>query len=87
MNISDLRTKVFEEIQTVPDDRLIELLEVIHSFRLRSEPTNAPIQPIMQFAGCWNDLPNETYTEFLDDISPRRQQAFQQRQNRETRLS
>jgi len=87
MNISDLRTKVFEEIQSVPDDRLIELLEVIHSFRLRSEPASTPIQPIMKFAGCWNDLPNETYTEFLDDISQRRQQAFQERQNRETRLS
>ncbi|MEQ8468601.1 hypothetical protein [Coleofasciculus sp. E1-EBD-02] len=87
MNISDLRTKVFEEIQSVPDDRLIELLEVIHSFRLRSEPVSSPIQLIMQFAGCWNDLPKETYTEFLNDISQRRQQAFQERQNRETRLS
>ncbi|MEQ9482931.1 hypothetical protein [Coleofasciculus sp. F4-SAH-05] len=87
MNISDLRTKVFEEIQSVPDDRLIELLEVIHSFRLRSEPASTHIQPIMKFAGCWRELPNETYTEFLDDISQRRQQAFQERQNRETRLS
>ncbi|MEQ9621979.1 hypothetical protein [Coleofasciculus chthonoplastes] len=85
--MSDLRTKVFEEIQSIPDDRLIELLEVIHSFRLRSEPASTPIQPIMKFAGCWRELPNETYTEFLDDISQRRQQAFQERQNRETRLS
>ena len=82
MNSSELRTKVLQEIQSVPDDKLIELLELIHTFRLRSEPAHSPSQMIMKFAGCWQDLPNETYTDFLDDISQRRQQAFQQRQNR-----
>lgn len=86
MNISDLKTKVFEEIQQIPDNKRIELLNLIHAFRLRSKPAPSQPQLIMQFAGCWNDLPNETYTEFLDDIFLRRQQAFSQRENRETSL-
>jgi hypothetical protein len=82
MNSSELRTKVLQEIQSVPDEQLIELLELIHTFRLRSESAHSSSQIIMKFAGGWRDLPNDTYTEFLDDISQRRQQAFQQRQNR-----
>ncbi|MEQ9549519.1 MAG: hypothetical protein RIM23_07865 [Coleofasciculus sp. G3-WIS-01] len=82
MNSSELRTKVLQEIQSVPDDKLIELLDLIHTFRLRSEPAHSPSQVIMKFAGSWRDLPNDTYTEFLNDISQRRQQAFQKRQNR-----
>lgn len=84
MKISDMRTKVFEEIKSVPDDKLIELFDLIHTFRLRSQPATSQIQLIMEFAGCWQDLPNETYTEFLDDTYQRRQEAFSQRQNRET---
>jgi hypothetical protein len=38
----------------------------------------------MQFAGCWSDMSDEAYIEWLDDIDLRRQQAFSQRQNRET---
>jgi hypothetical protein len=55
MNISDLKTKVFEEIQQIPDNKLIELLNLIHAFRLRSKPAPSQPQLIMQFAGCWNE--------------------------------
>ncbi|MDY7012398.1 MAG: hypothetical protein SVX43_02150 [Cyanobacteriota bacterium] len=86
MTRSDIRTKVFEEIQQIPDNKLLELLNLIHAFRLRSQPTPSQSQRIMQFAGCWKEFPDETYGEFLDDIFLRRQQAFSQRQNRETRF-
>jgi hypothetical protein len=87
MSLSELRTKLLAEIQQVPDDKLGELYDLIHAFQLRFS-NGALDQPktIMQFAGCWSDLPDETYTDFLDDISFRRQQAFSQRQHRETSL-
>lgn len=86
MNVSKLRAKVVEEIQNIPEEKLSELLKLIHAFKLKSEPASFPHNSIMNFAGCWNDLPEDTYTEFLDDISLRRQQAFSQRQNREASL-
>lgn len=86
MDISQLRAKVVEEIQSIPEDKLTQLLQLIHAFRIKSEPASLPHNSIMNFAGCWNDLPEDTYTEFIDDISLRRQQAFSQRQNRETSL-
>jgi hypothetical protein len=70
MNSSELRTQVWQEIQQVPEDKLVELYHLIHTFRLQAEPTNQ--QPTLQFAGCWNDLPDDTYSEFLDDISLRK---------------
>lgn len=78
MNVSQLRAKVVEEIQNIPEDKLTDLLKLIHAFKLRSEPASFPRNSIMNFAGCWNDLPEDTYTEFIDDISLRRQQAFSQ---------
>jgi len=35
MNISDLKTKVLEEIQLVPEDPLMALYNLVHSFRLQ----------------------------------------------------
>ncbi|MEA5619296.1 hypothetical protein VB711_15820 [Cronbergia sp. UHCC 0137] len=82
MNNSDLRTKVLEEIQHIPEDQLDDLYQLVHSFLLNTISNHVP-QNLMKFAGCWNDIPNEIYTEWVEDISVRRQQAFSQRQNRE----
>ncbi|WP_448572069.1 hypothetical protein [Trichothermofontia sp.] len=83
MSNLDLKNKVLEEIQLVPEEQLNELYHLIHTFRLRVNPSNASAQNIMQFAGCWQDLPPETYNELIDNLSQRRQQAFSQRENRE----
>lgn len=83
MNISDLKTKVLEEIQLVPDDQLVDLYNLVHSFRLQFNSSSPQARDLMQFAGCWSDLSTETYAKLLDDLAQRRQQAFSQRQNRE----
>jgi hypothetical protein len=84
MNNSDLRTKVLEEVQQIPDEQLAKLYDLIHSFRLDSTLTSSDTDSIMQFAGCWSDLPDRTYTELLEEIPRRRQQS--DRRNRETSL-
>lgn len=87
MDNAELKTKVLQEIEHIPENRLVELYDLIHTFRLQSELGSSQSQSTMQFAGCWSDLPSEVYTEFLDDISLRRQQAFSKRRNRETSSS
>jgi hypothetical protein len=86
MNTSELRTKLLAEIQRVPDDKLGELYNLIHAFQQQSEGNPNTPQTLMQFAGCWSDFSDEIYNDFLDDIAHRRQQAFSQRQHRETSL-
>ncbi|MBD1996941.1 hypothetical protein H6G00_09955 [Leptolyngbya sp. FACHB-541] len=87
MKNSEFKNKVLQEIEHIPENRLVELYDVIHTFRLQAELGSSEPGSIMKFAGCWSDLPNEIYTEFLDDISLRRQQAFSRRRNRETNSS
>jgi hypothetical protein len=84
MDNSELRLKVFEEVKQIPDEHLRELYDLIHSFRLGSASTNADADSIMNFAGCWGDLPAQTYIELAEELNLRRHQAFSQRRNRET---
>jgi hypothetical protein len=85
MDTSELKTKVLAEIQRVPEARLSELYDFIRDFRSRFEPDLHSRQPI-DFAGCWSDLPLETYTEFLEDIAQRRQHSESCGEYRETSL-
>ncbi|MEH2382549.1 MAG: hypothetical protein V7K27_27295 [Nostoc sp.] len=86
MHHSEWRVKVLEEVQQIPDAKLAQLYEMIHGFRLSSETNSHNAAAIMQFAGCWNDMSDEAYGEFSDEIAIRREQAFSQRRNRETSI-
>ncbi len=84
MNFVTLQDKVIAEIQRVPEDKLTELYEVIHFFRLGVETVNSGSEEIMQFAGCWQDMSDEEFGAFLDEIAERRQRAFSRRRMRDT---
>lgn len=83
MEISEIQAKVIEEIRLVPQDRLPELFNFIHFFRIGLKSVeNAPSE-IMRFAGCWQDMTDEEFKELSDEIETRRRQTFS-RKNRET---
>ena len=85
MSDSELRVKLIEELQRIPEDKLTQLYDLIHHFRVESETSDRSIET-MQFAGCWADSPDPIYAEFLEDLPMRRQQAFSQRRTREISL-
>ncbi|MCL1466603.1 hypothetical protein [Argonema galeatum] len=76
MDSLNLRTKVITEINLVPPDKLEELYNLIHYFRLGVESSKVSLNQTMQFAGCWNDMSDEIFANFNEEISTRRQQAF-----------
>jgi hypothetical protein len=85
MLTSELRTKVIQEIEAFPNDQLISLYKFIHYFRLGLEKEQkSPGEDIMQFAGCWKDMSDEDFQDFLAEIEQRRHNAFTGRDNRET---
>ena len=86
MHATTLQAKVIEEIQRVPEDKLTELYAVIHFFRVGVETVASTSDDLMQFAGCWQDMPDEEFREFLTDLAERRQQAFSRRRGSETSL-
>ena len=83
MKPSEFRTKVLEELNLIPEDRLREVYDFIYFFRLGLETSrSARAGQIMKFAGCWDDMPDDDFKEFLGDIARRRSNAFLNRDNR-----
>jgi hypothetical protein len=81
MDSLNLRTKVITEIHLVAEDKLEELYNFIHYFRLGVEVSQGSLNPTMDFAGCWNDMSDETFVNFNEEVSTRRQQSFLGRRN------
>ena len=88
MLTSELRTKVIHEIEAFPDEQLRTLYLFIHYFRLGLEKAQkSPGEDVMEFAGCWKDMSDEDFQEFLVEIEHRRHNAFSRRDNRETLIN
>ncbi len=83
MKLSGLKNKVFDEIQLVPENKLKELYDFIHYFRLGIETSKEPSTEIMKFAGCWNDMPKELYDDLSGEFLSRRTGTSLRRQGYE----
>ncbi|MDX1524319.1 MAG: hypothetical protein R3264_22000 [Anaerolineae bacterium] len=79
-----IKSKVLQEIELFPEDRLTELYNFIHYFRLGIENSQPiPSTPILAFAGSWKDMPDEIFDDFTTEIKQRRHQAFARRRGNE----
>ncbi|NJL61752.1 MAG: hypothetical protein HC903_07880 [Methylacidiphilales bacterium] len=87
MKPSNLRTKLLTEINLIPEEKLEEVYNVIHYFRVGIEASQSVPAQIMQFAGCWDDMSDKTFSDFNKEIITRRQQAFLGRRSDETSFS
>ena len=69
-------SEVMEEIKLVPKDRLPVIYDFIHFFRLGLATVQDDTEEIMRFVGCWQDMTNEEFEDFSQEIAGRRRQAF-----------
>ncbi len=83
MKTNELQTKVTEEIMLIPNDRLSELYDFIHFFRLGLETAKSGPKNTMRFAGSWKDMTDMEFKEFSEEIAGRRRYAFSGRKGRE----
>ncbi|KOR32205.1 hypothetical protein TI05_08760 [Achromatium sp. WMS3] len=75
-----LRTQVLNEIQNIPENRLEEIYNLVHFFRMGIEAQHQnTAKTILQFAGAWQDMDDETFTELQEEIAKRRKLAFSNR--------
>ncbi|MCP4668878.1 MAG: hypothetical protein GY849_21280 [Deltaproteobacteria bacterium] len=72
MGPHQLREKVMKEISLIPLDKLNEVYDFIRLFRIGTERIKANKGEILSFAGCWEDMPDETFNDFLLEIRQRR---------------
>lgn len=75
--------QVIEEIKRIPENKLTEIYDFLHFFRLGLQKSNGSMEEIMKFAGCWNDMPDEVFNDFLNEIRERREMAFSRRRRSE----
>ncbi len=83
MSRTDARETVLREVNLIPEDKLFQVYELLHYFRLDLEAARDKTESVMQFAGCWEDMPDETFAAFTQKVAERRQGAFSRRRNRE----
>jgi hypothetical protein len=76
MSQSAEKARVLEEISLIPEDRLSEIYQLLHYFRLGLEASRGRAQSVMRFAGCWRNMPDATFEAFMKEVSQRRHQAF-----------
>lgn len=75
-----MKSKVLQEIDLIPEERLADLYNFIHYFRLGLERSHeVQTQPIMTYAGCWQDMPEDVFADLTAEIRARRRQAFRGR--------
>ena len=77
--------RVLEEIKLIPTEKLPEILDIVHYFRIGLQFSSANSNRTANFAGCWRDMPDDLYSEFVTEITDRRQAAFSWRRDREAR--
>lgn len=72
------KQKIIEELQFIPESKLTELYDFIHYFRLGLAGEQKSSN-FMNFAGAWEDMPEQEFQDLQDDIRDRRGSAFKNR--------
>ncbi|MBC8181086.1 hypothetical protein H8E88_08180 [candidate division KSB1 bacterium] len=83
MEVSTMREKLYDEIAKIPDEKVSEIFDFLHYFRLGLGVKSSNPQNILKLAGSWKDMSEDDYNDFLDDLTTRRKNAFISRRNRE----
>ncbi len=83
MSVAVERKQILEEVRRIPDERLGEAYALLREFRQGATDMDAPHAEVMDYAGSWRDMSDETFSRFLDELTNRRQQAFSRRRNGE----
>ena len=55
--------KIIKEVKEVPDNRLEELYQLVHSMRSTKKPNASTKKKILSFAGTFKDLPADVFKE------------------------
>jgi len=86
---NDTKQKVVNELDQIPQEKLPEIYDLIHHYRLGLEQRGGQGQrtQILALAGSWRDMSEEHFTTFLQEIRDRRSRAFRRRRDDESRSS
>lgn len=73
-----LRTQLIKEIIDIPENKLRELYNFLHSYS-KIKSTGKGEEKKLSFSGIWKDLPDDVFNAFIKEINYRRTMAFSKR--------
>ncbi len=81
-----IRNEVLKEIDLLPEEKLNEIYDLIHFFRLGLQKNKRKNESIMSFAGIWKVMSEKDFNNFSNEVKMRRKNAFNTRRNYETSI-
>lgn len=84
---NETKQKVVEELEQIPQDKLPELYDLIHHYRLGLEQRGSHRSQILQLAGSWREMDDAEFATFLEEMTTRRSTAFASRRSDESSAS
>lgn len=76
-----IHDQIMKELKQIPEQKMSELYDIIHYFRLGLQAQQERKNPTMSLAGAWSDMSEEAFTSMLEDIGERRKRAFSRRRS------
>jgi len=77
-----IKEKIIREVEKIPKDKITELYDVIHFFRIGIESRKKEVKDrrraALKFFGIWGNMSPEEVSA-LDEIESRRQKTFRKR--------
>lgn len=67
---------IIKEINEIPENRLQEIYEYIHSINPKSEKSDLNRKNILSFAGAFADLTTSEYSSFIKETKRTRAKLF-----------
>ena len=85
MSAAIIKSKLINEIYLIPDDKILELYNFIHYFRLGTQKVETKTKKdLLSYSGSWKEMDAEVFDDYLLDIVKRRRKAFSGRRGNET---
>lgn len=79
--MASIKEKLINEVKKIPEDKIAELYNVVHLFRLEAETKKAVKdrrKEAVKFFGIWKGMSSEE-SAVLDEIQSRRKRAYRER--------
>jgi hypothetical protein len=80
--MASIKNKIIKEVEKIPKNKIAELYDVVHLFRMKVEsPQKAPKDrrcEAVKFFGIWKDMSPEE-SAVLDELQARRKKTYRER--------
>lgn len=80
--MAGIKEKIIEEVEKIPEDKIAEVYDFVHLFRIGIESQRKIIkdkrQAALKFFGIWKNISDKEKAAF-DDIQLRRQRTYRER--------